>query len=801
LPLATIVSLNPQSEKMIEDAYDAIDTGGLGAELHKAKLADKEWSERGAKAMEHFADKTSIFQTVYSKGINGVSRVGQVLTYNLFENAGGGVRKNRTAANQMDLYQRQINGFVAIPLKEASNAWAKRNGYTFGQRFMGKHKKAFGQEVTLELNYRSHNDAEGSVPDDIKKAADAIEAGGEHALQRVAKDVHGNLHVKGMEDVRGRGYTPLIWGTTLMTNMRAAGATQDDLVGLFMEGYKDTMHHVLPKHREVIAKAVIARTTAKASGVDESMINLLSADGRSKLFDDIKRQAIDLSDEDIQKLVDSLSGPIEDKGKAGFAKRRNAINLAAEFNGFKLIDLVETDLELNWARYSKQMAGRAALARQNITSFDEVAKIKDALKREQQAIVVAAQAEGRTVTNILKDDEIDTMFSYFEGGAVGGGIDPWARRAQQAVYLAYLSGLGITQAAEIGPQIAAVGVKNFFTKVGLRKSFSESPDLVKEFERLMGPIGQDHLLFPDNLTFDWDTGVAGGGMLDAVDAALGKLSVVQGTVSGFNKMRGMQQRWAVEGMVHKLDDIFRGKGGSRGRERLEDIGLKGKNLELIEKHFANTVKRNEKGTIIAMELDKLPQKVQEDFALAMNRHTHQVVQKAMAGEEMFWMHKTMGSLMSALLRFPILAYRKQTARNIRTLNNEAMIPLMWGLASAAMVITAKDFVNGKEDATMESVMTRAFGYSNMTGFIPTAADPIASIFGLDDYRFNRYGQSTDLLSVPALGVVNKAAKLPGAVASTIDGQLSYNETQTFQALPLIGSMYGFHRLMGALRED
>ena len=138
-------------------------------------------------------------------------------------------------------------------------------------------------------------------------------------------------------------------------------------------------------------------------------------------------------------------------------------------------------------------------------------------------------------------------------------------------------------------------------------------------------------------------------------------------------------------------------------------------------------------------------------------------------------------------------------RNLRIMDNATVQTFTYGLATAGAVYTTRQLINNRpEKLNPVSIVNGAFGLSNMTGFIPMMSDPIASMLGLNNLRFNRYGPRTDMLGIPALETINRAARGVGSAAAFAvpgaDGDLG----DALGAAPLIGNAYGFRAIFDAM---
>ena len=85
--------------------------------------------------------------------------------------------------------------------------------------------------------------------------------------------------------------------------------------------------------------------------------------------------------------------------------------------------------------------------------------------------------------------------------------------------------------------------------------------------------------------------------------------------------------------------------------------------------------------------------------------------------------------------------------------------------------------------TFEDHAKRSFGYSNMTGFVPMAADPILTMMGHDDKRFNQYGKHAEVGGMASLEWANDALRIVGAVNDATKGEADYDDKAALRALP------------------
>jgi hypothetical protein len=102
-------------------------------------------------------------------------------------------------------------------------------------------------------------------------------------------------------------------------------------------------------------------------------------------------------------------------------------------------------------------------------------------------------------------------------------------------------------------------------------------------------------------------------------------------------------------------------------------------------------------------------------------------------------------------------------------------------------VAVRDAIDGRERSTSD-LAKAAFGYSNMTGWVPMVYDPMMTMVGLEDLRINQYGPHSET-TLPALDWANRALRLPGAAADKLTGQDDWHDRQSLRALPYANTVF------------
>ncbi len=787
-------SLSPRARSVYDSAMETIRGNHLGTRNVDSDFSSNRPEARAYQRMVDAVNNSSydVLKTDFDRLSNSGSRVELAMAYNLFESPDGRLRNNRSGAMLKETYEQRLSSQSLPKLDESFQAWAGKRNMGLLDRNRPGSREAFDREVFAELEARYHEGKSVTSDPTVKQAADAIDNNMADAL-RVAKGREGETGMDGFENIEQRsGYVPHKWsGAAMRRAMARTGATQEDIVKLLETAYARSNPDLDIEYRQMLAKATVRRAIAKEDGIDTNMLNTLDSDSQEFLREMLKDSGYD--DKVIDRLIESIRGKKEEQGVVSNAKSRISVDMRTEVNGISLLDLADTNMTRLVSQYNRTISGNAALARKGITNRAHRKDMIDAALAERRARGLPADAAQR--------EYLEDMFTYFDSGPIAGGINANVSRAKRMTNLALLNQMGLTQLGETGAQLAAVGLDTWrkHARVVFKQITQQGPEgpIISELRPIMGEVGKEHLLFRDDLMLDeLSTARDLNTFLGKLDYGLGKGQRLQGYASGFYKVREFQQRVAVASMADKMMRRVR---DGEDLDLIEGLGL---NPDTLKKYL-DIVEFNEDGSLNKLNLDQWDPVDAEDLALGLNRHTHQVVQKALAGEESVWMHKTVGSLYMHLKSFPMLAMRKQAGRLSGLQRPEMVASLMWGLAIAGTVQQARQVINGRpENVGIEEFAKGAFAMSNLTGWVPMLADPAAAMLGMDDLRFNRYGLqdiNTGVLSTPPiLPTLNRMARAPGALNPWAD--LSNSERiRIMQTTPIIGNLYGFSALFNSMK--
>lgn len=685
--------------------------------------------------------------------------------------------------------------------------WAKANGKTM--RMLGRDTgvgisvdgaKALYREVMLNFN-------------DIKLGRAARSAGNRHVdeiVGMVQKEMEDALNwmkgygkstaVKGTENLMPEpGYVPQrANGKAMYDAVMQGRTTRENIEAAFTSGYAAAG---LPVDiAEKIAKANVGRAMAREGDVDTSLIDLLQEDGRIFLRERLENQGFPQGE--IDTIMDKLTGLQAMTGQPGFTKHRNDLDMdipvtMLDGSSMSIVDFLDHDLPNMLQRYRKGVSGAGALAKKGIRS-----------RKDRDTIIGAIQAEQRALgEDGIPTDKLKAMLSDFDAGPAHGYYDGRTNKGISApisvgkavANLSLLGNLGFAQMIDSANSIAADGLANWWRHSTAGKRLGDElgridSQIKDDLIVLQGTIGQDHHMFREHVHLDEIAERDAGAFVQGLRKVTGNMQFVQGYTSMFNAVRGHQQ---VVGAMVLTNKVLRSIRDKTNGERIKydfgiDEGMQDELRDLMDSgiiEFEDVVGKggSTHNYVSRLNPEQWGQQLRDNFGAVMVRAQDTNTMRAMAGETDVWARTEWGTVLSHLKMFPLLAIPKQMMRNGRFMDAQTMGSLMYGMATAYMVMKVRDAVTGKERTEAQQAMN-AVGYSSMMGWLPMVWDPAMTMLGLDDYRMQRYGRHYES-QIPALEVANKMMRIPGAALNLLGGNhLNGDDKQALLAIPFMRTL-------------
>ena len=543
-----------------------------------------------------------------------------------------------------------------------------------------------------------------------------------------------------------------------------------------------------------VAKAFVRRYTANTDM--SSGKNVLKDDAWEVLEDILREQGIQL-DDTLKKVFNK---GVRERGKeltkVRTTKRRIPIDLHAEHEGLRMLDLIDTDVEGLYKGYAQSMSGHIALAQRGIPDKQTWDKIAEAILIEDPSLA----------------STLDDLWNTFSSGRVAGGVQSAAARlAIKATVLSMMNNMGTTQLTENGTAIATYTLTDFMSSGSEvmkdmfrgRKS-TAATKLSKEVDEHFFPIGKEHQAYPSHLADEINEkgGELGSGKAHSLVKGLGDALTagveLQGMTSLFNHVRSAQQVMSFNMLMHKIGRYTKGK--KQLDEQLASLGISEKLFDSIKSNLVEHGQFKKDGGVDLLGFDKWDRNTYEDLMRAVVRNQSNIVQKALAGEGSAWMSRDMGALLFQFRKFSVESVRKQLLRK-HTIDNKMLLSSMvYNTLIAGTVITARNYLNGSNtEADLGDALRSGITYNADIGSIASIWDIGISLTGAPDaYHINPYSSYGDgIFQVPAVSMMNNMSNLGATAIDALDGDLDSGSLRSLRGLPIAGNV----PLIGALMHD
>jgi len=727
------------------------------------------------------------------------------LSVSLFEFADGSVVNNKSGAMLKEFLFGHTYKVQAEVYDTVTSAMIKKKGLGV---FDFKGKTEYMRDLNRRV-YMAANDLNlertPKLDDDVADILAGIRDMSEKFRKEGAGGFGGERAVPGFENLKEKAaYIPLPWNpdrlrgvlTKLEKEMGSKSAARARLNKAVKQAYISANPDMPEDVANQVALALVRRQLAKGDIMDTNIQALLkSDDSRDLLVEALVDNGA--TKEQAEAMLSKLSASDVEKGTISYGRRRTNIDLAGEYEGIKIVDLIDPDLQGVLMRYSDAMSKRIALSRHGIDSKRKMVAIKNQIKKE---LGNSSQADKEATERF-----IDYMFEYFEPGTVDKHINPWMRRAKASVNLSLLSKLGITQGAETGAVIAATGVTNFVRASKVLTQASQGMHkkaLLEDFGFLMGNVAYERGLLRSDFAADAAVDVISSSskLARTFDNVLAKGQHFQSMISGYTKVVESQiQLGAIAG----ANKIFRGlKAGKPDdlNDMFKSMGVTKGSIKSLQKLVDDgVIEFGEHGHVERLNVQQWPMRIREDFGIASLRLARQMTQRSMAGESIQWLHDPSWAIFGHLQTFPLLAMRKQFLRNAGRKDGQLVSLASWGLGTATLAAMVTAMTEG-HDMTPEYLARRAFTLNNALGWTAPGIDLFAVMTGLEEYApGGRYAQD---VSIPLLSVATRAQGIPEALVGLVPGmEFTATDKRAMQVLPVVGGAVFMGRVWDAARTD
>lgn len=622
-----------------------------------------------------------------------------------------------------------------------------------------------------------------STPKSIRMAAE-----GQQSMYREALALRQRSGEAGFEKVKADNkYMPNIFDS-MKARRQFDMHDKEAIIELFSRAYQNGSRKIPKEAADEIARAQVNRVA------DATLTGRLSFEkamsGQTKAEYEALMRRAGFSDEEIEKMVEALDNKETRDNISNRAKMSLGLDVTQEYNGIRMRDFMNTNVEELTDNYMKEAAGGAALARHGFSTYQAALNAIDLVERN------ARNAAKDSKAGLAIDEEVRQMregLRLIMGKSIDA--DPQAlstkimRRGRDITSVLRLGQMGFAQLGELANFMGEFGIaattialgKQFrFTSKALRSGdgFFRDKNLA-EVERMVGYIGEDNWLTTKGARPDefGDVTTIRGAMAH-FDQSMNSIRRAQTNLSLFRMAQGSLERMTNRQIALSFIDHLEGK-KVIPQKKLEELGLTQEFMNDLQKHYD----ANSKGSGL-LGFDTMPYAMGETLANAIRRKSGLIIQRNFIGDEGIWMNKALGKTFAQLKSFSLVSGEKQFGRGIRHDKIGLAKKIAFGFALGSMVYAAKAYVNsiGREDQDEyleEKLSPKGLAFGAMGMMSTTAVFSLGGDFlgglgvlpsELIQSRYEAGFQSKGLIDqIPLVGVGADAVNLANSIKKYAEG--------------------------------
>ena len=660
-----------------------------------------------------------------------------------------------------------------------------------------KNDAEFDYKLCTELNARRRG-LDSTDDEIIKQAADIWNEG-----TRLESQMGTKLGVKRFVDQElDVNYFRQSWKGDKINELKRINKGDNVRQGL-QDAIVRAMNKALPDEADIktagkMASAIMDRETNRASGQATISKGISGEWTREVLAKN------GMTPEEIESTMKTLAG----KDKAVIH-----LDYSTPIPGTNLIvqDLLDTGATQQMNRRLTTSAGDIALARNGIVDDDAWdAQVKEIIKEvelkngsdDAQKVSKILELQRR----LLRGESSEEM----PDSATANGL----RRMRDTFAIQVLNQMAFPQLAELGRVVGSVGLQNFIHNFPGFKNFvykvrnmdgTARTELIRDMEASGMSVGADYLLNPKNFrTGEISEGVQNSKLGQVFDQGTAWARKQQSRWSGMDNIMDSQHQSAVTGIANKMFVLAK-KGvepDETFKRRLRDMTLSDAEIKAVWKELAKgTTDTNSKfGHAKTLNMDLWDADIKDTFQIALSQYTHNIIQKDLTGESMWWLGSTLGKTAMQFKKFPMLAFEKQLLHDVKFADAEVIKTLAYGLAMSTAAYHAKTYFNamGRPDSdkylekrlTGSALVAGSIKYAGQLSLAPEVVQLMMGVTGMGDYNDLRGPVSiAPSLQGPVRAVkgVRGAAKMILPTIGDWNNDMSFQDTQNMFGITGINS--------------
>jgi hypothetical protein len=674
----------------------------------------------------------------------------------LLENPAGAAGRRGTAALATHMNMRKFTGNIVPDIQDAYKVWRTQHGGSVLEDVWGGKKwEQFNTLVAEELEGR-RSGTPGQGHPAVIAAANAAEAAFERmrTAQVGAKTIGwGGLPANSI------GYMPHRLSPEKIRNMTTSqretlhAALVDQFVSI--EGFDITFSAQL-------ASQYIDRVNLRAVGGYDAPVNIHQV-GAADMVEDALT-AMGLSKPQVVAQMQKYM-----RGSAGHTKGRLKLDLLKrDGNGFRLLDLYDTNIMNLVRNQANRVAGEVALAEFGVMG-------QPGLKLLKQSMTHGGDTSKAQVKEL---EAFDQVAAEFLGQPFGTNNSKWADRVLMTTSLARLGGMGFTQFAEAINGIWSLGAAKALGTIpefprlraeakALARGEKVDNGILSSIEKYSGvDFGTDSykIKFPfDNGSLEHVT--YGKDSVTFADRALRGATHLQGKLSLWRSIHAAQQRGMAEQIVAKAARML---ADNTDDVALRDMGITPELASRLRADIADAA-IFEGGRLKEFDITKFRDTAAaNEFVQAIHRGTSQIIQGTFIGETGKWAHDGMLRILTQFRTFSITSIEKQWARQRGNYGVAGALGILLGSMSlAAPIYMARVAMNsiGRPDRdeylerqlSFTQIARASLNYVALSGLSGDMLDALTAITGTGEMtggRSNAQSQFVGNVVAPAAGLAD-----------------------------------------------
>ena len=602
------------------------------------------------------------------------------------------------------------------------------------------------RELTIELANREAGVASVASPEVRKMADHHVELMQAMLEEMKAAGVHGAESIK-----KSEGYFPRHWEVGQIERAEQklvdAGMTTKAAERAIVELVAKSMRDIEDVQvRRDIAKAIIDRAKRKGYFEDSAFRGHIGNDNVLEI-----RQVLEgsgLSQERIQRVLDTVSAVTDEAGKSSELKRRVNMDMTtsimADGERIAVVDLLDSNILSNTDRYVNKMSGQAALAKQGLKTSTEVANL-----RKEYLHSIPSEADRAEAAKFFDD-----IIKDIQGVPSGEQVPELMRTSQQLTQMVGLAGAGVWQITDYAKMMQRYG----FGKV-LKYAIKEFPtlkSLLNDANHNKAAATQLHDVLTTNVNYDlrmkpflqrmednFDIPASSG-----LNIALQHHKQLVPYINGMKFVHAHQARIAGNLVASELANAIKGDTSAAGR--LARYGLEQPVMDSVKADIMQH----------GMDTSKWSDKTWRELRGPLGKMMDEAVLKSRTGEvPYFAQFSALGKFVFTFRGFTLAAHNKLLAG---TLGRDGYAGLgklmMYQYPLAVLATAANNTIQGKKPLTEQEMLTKAVGQ--------------VGAFGLYSELWNMLSGETARASSPGFIALDRLYQVGGALRGGIKSTMS-----------------------------